>query len=94
MAGMVGYTTFLATKDQEHGLFEMLLMLMTFQLFMRRLTGNWMKGLAVPVVAYTFAWVGHFYFEHNKPATFIYPVFSLAGDLRLWFEVAARQRAF
>lgn len=94
MAGMVGFTAFQATKDIEHGLFEMFLMLLTFQLFMRRLTGNWLKGLAVPVVAYSFAWAGHFYFEGNKPATFIYPVFSLAGDLRLWFEVLARQREF
>ncbi len=94
MAAMVGYTTFTATKNIEHGIFEMFLMLATFQMFMRRLTGNWMKGLGILIVAYSFAWVGHFYFEHNKPATFIYPVFSLAGDLRMWFEVIARQRAF
>ena len=29
---------------------------------------------------YGFAWVGHFFFEHNKPATFKHPVYSLAGD--------------
>ena len=29
---------------------------------------------------YTFAWVGHFFFEKNKPATFKYPVYSFIGD--------------
>ncbi|WP_422460561.1 Mpo1-like protein [Endozoicomonas sp. ALB115] len=24
--------------------------------------------------------VGHFFFEHNKPATFKYPVYSFLGD--------------
>ena len=29
---------------------------------------------------YFFAWVGHFMFEKNKPATFKYPIYSLMGD--------------
>tara|TARA_B100000686_G_C16366790_1_gene750512 strand:- start:227 stop:535 length:309 start_codon:yes stop_codon:yes gene_type:complete len=29
---------------------------------------------------YTFAWVGHFFFEKNKPATFKYPIYSFIGD--------------
>ena len=36
---------------------------------------------------YAFAWVGHFFFEHNKPATFKYPLFSLMGDWRMWFDI-------
>ena len=36
----------------------------------------------VPVMDYGIAWVGHFFFEHNKPATFQHPLYSLAGD---WF---------
>lgn len=40
------------------------------------------------------AWVGHFWFEHNRPATFRYPLWSLAADFRLWWEVLSGQRSF
>lgn len=36
--------------------------------------------LLVPVCGYGFAWVGHFFFENNKPATFKHPLYSLIGD--------------
>ncbi|KAI8823081.1 uncharacterized protein EV422DRAFT_523279 [Fimicolochytrium jonesii] len=48
----------------------------------------------VPLIGYGFAWVGHFFFEHNKPATFKYPVWSLMSDFKLWWEVATLKRAF
>ncbi|MGC8120463.1 Mpo1-like protein [Marinobacter sp. VGCF2001] len=35
---------------------------------------------ALPVIGYGFAWVGHFRYEKNRPATFKYPVYSLMGD--------------
>lgn len=51
------------------------------------LTENgWLLLLAL-VQGYAFAWVGHFFFEHNRPATFKYPLFSLMGDWRLWWEI-------
>lgn len=39
------------------------------------------RYIAAGVVAgYGCAWVGHFFFEHNKPATFKYPLYSFMGD--------------
>lgn len=41
--------------------------------------------LAAPVVGYAFAWYAHFFVEHNKPATFGHPFWSLAADyVMLW----------
>jgi len=34
----------------------------------------------LPVIGYGFAWVGHFFFEKNRPATFKHPFYSLLGD--------------
>mmetsp|Transcript_8268 Transcript_8268/g.11383 ORF Transcript_8268/g.11383 Transcript_8268/m.11383 type:complete len:130 (-) Transcript_8268:137-526(-) len=51
------------------------------------LTGSWSKILFVPLIGYGFAWVGHFFFEKNKPATFKYPFFSLQGDLQMWRDI-------
>lgn len=44
------------------------------------LTQQWLWLLAIPLVGYGFAWVGHFVFEKNRPATFEYPFYSLLGD--------------
>jgi hypothetical protein len=51
----------------------------------------WLIGVAL-VEAYAFAWVGHFFFEHNRPATFKYPVFSFLGDWRLWWDILLQRQ--
>lgn len=45
----------------------------------------------VPLVGYGFAWVGHFVFERNRPATFRHPLFSLGGDWVMWWQITTRQ---
>lgn len=42
-----------------------------------------------PIMGYGFAWVGHFFFEKNKLATFQYPLWSLASDFKLYFQIWA-----
>ena len=49
--------------------------------------------VAAPIVGYGFAWVGHFVFEKNRPATFRQPWYSLAGDWVLWWQITTRRRS-
>ncbi len=51
------------------------------------ITLNFWLLLLVPVFGYGFAWVGHFFFEKNKPATFDYPLYSLMGDFVMYKDI-------
>lgn len=50
-------------------------------------TMNFKLLLAAPLIGYGFAWVGHFIFEKNRPATFEYPFYSFLSDFIMWFQV-------
>ena len=43
-----------------------------------------LKGIAA---GYACAWVGHFFFEKNKPASFKSPLKSFASDFRMYADV-------
>ncbi len=43
--------------------------------------------LLAPIVGYGPAWVGHFFIEKNRPATFKHPIYSLRADLVMWTKI-------
>ncbi|RYG36523.1 MAG: DUF962 domain-containing protein [Chitinophagaceae bacterium] len=68
--------------------------LIFIMLFMGFWYHNWVFFAAIPFVGYGFAWVGHFFFEKNKPATFKHPFYSLASDFILFFDLLTGKESF
>jgi hypothetical protein len=50
--------------------------------------------LACPLIGYGFAWVGHFIFEKNKPATFQAFGWSLRGDFHMFADMLVGKLPF
>lgn len=47
------------------------------------LFSSWLFFFAMPLAGYGFAWIGHFFFEKNSPATFSYPFWSVVADFQM-----------
>lgn len=54
-------------------------------------TQKWKFLAYCPLAGYGFAWIGHAFFERNKPATFTYPRFSLASDFIMYWHTLTLQ---
>jgi hypothetical protein len=46
------------------------------------------------ISGYGFAWVGHFFFEHNRPATFSHPFYSFIGDWVMFKDILVGKLKF
>ena len=57
-------------------------------------TGNLWWLLAGLVCGYGFAWVSHMTVEKNRPATFIYPLYSFMGDWVMFWQMLTGKIAF
>ncbi len=94
VAGLAaGYAAFPLLRTLPSGLPEMALMVGVYLAAGRAATRSWATVLAPMVAAYGCAWLGHFAVEGNKPATFIYPSYSLRGDfVMLWGAASSTLR--
>jgi hypothetical protein len=85
----VGYIFCSLFQGFSYGIGEFVIMFLVYTLTIKLISGKFQTiPLVVPFIGYTFAWFGHFLFEHNRPATFIYPSYSLMGDYFMWLRCA------
>lgn len=87
LALALGMSVFPLMRWLSTGIVEMALMLGVYLYVGTVLTGSARRAFVVPLIGYGFAWAGHFFVEHNKPTTFLYPVFSLLGDFQMCVEL-------
>jgi hypothetical protein len=57
-------------------------------------TSTWWLIAVAFVQGYAWAWVGHFGFEKNKPASFKQPIYSFIGDWVMWFQLLTGKLKF
>jgi hypothetical protein len=67
-----------------HGIGTTIVLSLAFTALYHHIPELW---IAVPIAGYGFAWIGHFFFEKNKPATFKYPLWSLRSDFKMYFDI-------
>ena len=55
---------------------------------------RWGWWWLLPIFGYGCAWIGHFLFEKNRPATFRHPLYSLAGDWMMYAQMLRGKISF
>lgn len=58
------------------------------------LVGPWWWVAVGLVQGYAWAWVGHFGFEKNRPASFRQPLYSFMGDWVMWAQLLTGRLPF
>eukprot|EP01063_Lacrimia_lanifica_P029744 TRINITY_DN4591_c0_g2_i1.p2 TRINITY_DN4591_c0_g2~~TRINITY_DN4591_c0_g2_i1.p2 ORF type:complete len:196 (+),score=65.10 TRINITY_DN4591_c0_g2_i1:65-652(+) len=79
LAGLVACE---ANQGNPDSVMELVAMASTLGFSLLLLNHRLSTVLIALLIAYGCAWAGHFYYEKNTPATFLYPSWSLLGDLR------------
>ncbi len=72
------------TCRRLHFVGSTLVLVCLWQLFT---SGSSVWVLNALLCGYGFAWIGHFFFEKNRPATFKYPLYSLMGDWVMYADI-------
>lgn len=89
--GLAAYSIMPFFRHLPNGLGEVAVFASVYLIGGRMVTRSLTKTFIPLVLGYSFAWIGHFFVEHNKPATFIYPTFSLMGDFRMIYDAIKSQ---
>ena len=89
--GLTAYSIIPFCRHLSSGVGEMLAFMIVYLIGARLITHSFKRTLIPLLLGYSFAWIGHFAFEKNKPATFIYPIFSLLGDFRMMYDAISSQ---
>jgi hypothetical protein len=89
--GLSAYSVMPFFRHISNGVGEVILFAVVYLIGGRLITRSFKRILIPLLLGYGFAWIGHFAFENNKPATFIYPSFSLMGDFRMIYDAIKKQ---
>lgn len=84
--GLAAYAMIPYTRHLSTGLVEALAFALIYFINGKLLTHSYVKTLLPLLIGYGCSWIGHFGFEQNKPAAFIYPTYSFFGDIHMLYD--------
>jgi hypothetical protein len=89
--GLAAYAIIPYSRHLSTGLAEVILFLIIYFINGKLLTHSFKKTFLPLLLGYGFSWIGHFGFENNKPAAFIYPTYSFFGDVHMLYDAIKEQ---